>query len=62
MSTYHSTTIPEELQYFDVQAQHGELTAKVGVAEVLALVDWLVAKGFVGERFKDDLLAEVAHG
>jgi hypothetical protein len=44
MSSSDSTTIPEELQCFDVQERNGELTAKVGLAEVLDLVDWLVER------------------
>jgi hypothetical protein len=36
-------TIPEELTCFDVQERHGELTAKVGVAELRAAVEWLSA-------------------
>jgi hypothetical protein len=41
MSTADSTTIPDELQWFDVRERHGELTAKVGVAELRAAVEWL---------------------
>jgi hypothetical protein len=42
--------IPAELQAFDVRERNGELTAKVGVAELRAAVEWLSA------------LTEVAHG
>jgi hypothetical protein len=52
MSSSDSTTIPDEIQCFDVQEQNGELTARVGAAELRAAVDWLVAKGMADSRLK----------
>jgi hypothetical protein len=51
--------IPQELQPFD--ERHG--TAKVGVAELRAAVDWLVSKGMADSRLKAALRRKaVAHG
>jgi hypothetical protein len=61
MSTADSTTIPDELQWFDVRERHGELTAKVGVAELRAAVDWLVSKGMADSRLKVALRKAVPH-
>jgi hypothetical protein len=52
MSSSDSTTIPDEIQFYDVQEQNGELTARVGAAELRAAVDWLVAKGMADSRLK----------
>ena len=53
--------LPEELQSFEVQAQPGELTARV--AELRAAVDWLVSKGMADSRLKAALRRmAVAHG
>jgi hypothetical protein len=63
MSTNDSTTIPAELQCFDVQERNGELTAKVGVAELRAAVDWLTARGLADSRLKTAFRRKaVAHG
>jgi hypothetical protein len=37
------SAIPPELTPFDIQEHRGELTAKVGVAELRAAVEWLSA-------------------
>jgi hypothetical protein len=59
MRSHECTTlvpaIPEELTCFDVQERHGELTAKVGVAELMHTVDWLVSKGLAHSRLKVEL-------
>jgi hypothetical protein len=52
--------LPEELQSFEVQAQPGELTARV--AELRAAVDWLTARGLADSRLKTALRKAVGHG
>jgi hypothetical protein len=46
------SAIPQELTGFDVQEQNGELTARVGAAELRAAVDYLIAKGLADSRLK----------
>ena len=60
MSTYQCTTIPQELQCFDIQARNGELTAQVRVADALRAADWLIAKGYADSRLKAALRKAVA--
>jgi hypothetical protein len=49
------SAIPAELQAFDVREHDGELTAKVGVAELRAAVEWLTARGLADSRLKSTL-------
>lgn len=55
-------TLPEELTGFDIQECDGELTAKVGVGELRAAVDWLTARGLADSRLKTALRKAVGHG
>lgn len=59
--TTQPTTIPEELAYYDTQERDGVLTAKVGVAALMAAVDWLIAKELADSRLMVVLRKAVAH-
>jgi hypothetical protein len=61
MSTADVSTIPDEIQFYDVQEQNGELTARVGAAELRAAVDWLVSKGMADSRLRTAVRKAVGH-
>jgi hypothetical protein len=46
------SAIPPEITGFDIQERNGELTARVGAAELRAAVDFLIAKGLADSRLK----------